>query len=65
MNLKHQNNWPLGVSALDALNDYKWQRHLAEKTLFKIDDYRPILQLSEFVWMYVLWYESFLTIFSL
>ena len=51
MHLKRRNNWPPGVSALDALNDYKWQRHLAEKTLFKIDDYRPILQLSEFVWM--------------
>ena len=36
MHLKRQNNWPPGVSALDALNDYTWQRHLAEKTSFKV-----------------------------
>ena len=30
MHLKRRNNWPPGVSALDALNDYTWQKHLAE-----------------------------------
>ena len=35
--LKRQNSWPPGVSALDALNDYKWQRHLAEKYVCKIN----------------------------
>ena len=25
MHLKRRNSWPLGVSALDALNDYTWQ----------------------------------------
>ena len=34
MHLKRQNNWPPGVSALNALNDYTWQRHLAEKKVF-------------------------------
>ena len=34
MHLKRRINWPPGVSALDALNDYMWQRHLAEKKAF-------------------------------
>ena len=34
MHLKRRINWPPGVSALDALNDNTWQRHLAEKTSF-------------------------------
>ena len=29
MHLKRPNSCPLGVSALDALNDYTWQRRLA------------------------------------
>ena len=29
--LKTPISWPPGVSALDALNDSTWQRHLAEK----------------------------------
>ena len=33
MHLKRRNNWLPGVSALNALNDYTWQRHLAEKTI--------------------------------
>ena len=32
MHLKRRNTWPPGVCPLDALNDYTWQRHLAEKT---------------------------------
>ena len=35
MHLKRRNNWPPGVSALDALNDYTWKRHLAEKRRLK------------------------------
>ena len=35
MILKRRNSWPPDVSALDALNDYKWQRQLAEKSCFK------------------------------
>ena len=31
MHLKRRNSWPPDVSGLDALNDYTWQRHLAEK----------------------------------
>ena len=30
MHLKRRNSWPPGVSALDALNDFTWHRHLAE-----------------------------------
>ena len=30
MHLKRRNSWPPGVSALDTMNDYMWQRHLAE-----------------------------------
>ena len=37
MHLKRRNNWPPGVSALDALKDYTWQRHLAEKTSLKVN----------------------------
>ena len=33
--LKRQNSWPPDDSALDALNDYTWQRHLVEKSCFK------------------------------
>ena len=33
--LKQQNRWPPNVSALDSLNDYMWQRQLAEKSQFK------------------------------
>ena len=32
--LKTPKKWPSDVSALDALNDYTWHRHLAEKTSF-------------------------------
>ena len=32
MHLKRQNSWPPDVSALNALNDYMWQRHLVEKS---------------------------------
>ena len=35
MHLKRRNNGPPGVSALDALNDYTRERHLAEKRLLK------------------------------
>ena len=34
MHLKRRNSWPPDVSALDALNDYTWQRYLAEKSRF-------------------------------
>ena len=37
MHLKRQNSWPPGVFALAALNDYTWQRHLAEKYVCKIN----------------------------
>ena len=40
MHLKRQNSWPPGVSALDALHDYTWQRHLAEKRCFKCIVYK-------------------------
>ena len=33
MHLKRPNSWPPDVSALDALNDYTWQRRLAEKVV--------------------------------
>ena len=33
MKLKRRNSWPSDVSALDALNEYTWQRHLAEKNV--------------------------------
>ena len=31
MHLKHRNSRPPDISALDALNDYTWKRHLSEK----------------------------------
>ena len=31
MHLKRRNSWPPDVSGLDALNDYTWRGHLAEK----------------------------------
>ena len=31
---------PPDVSAFDALNDYMWQRHLAEKSCFKFTVYK-------------------------
>ena len=40
MQLKGQNNLPPGVSALYALNDYAWQRHLVEKRRFKCIVYK-------------------------
>ena len=40
MHIKRRNNWPPGVSALDALNDYMWQRNLAEKRLLKCIVYK-------------------------
>ena len=35
MHLKHRNSWSPDASALDALNDYTWQRHLAKKSRFE------------------------------
>ena len=35
MHLKCRNSWSPDVSALNVLNDYTWQRHLAEKYRFK------------------------------
>ena len=55
MHLKRRNSLPPDISALDALNDYIWQRHLAEKVVdfFTIKlifyDKSRIFQLSEFV----------------
>ena len=40
MHLKRQNSWPPDVSALDALNYYTWQKHLAEKSRFKYKVYK-------------------------
>ena len=36
MHLKRRNSLPPDISALDALNDYMWQRHLAEKVVLSI-----------------------------
>ena len=38
MHLKRRNSWPPDVSALDALNDYVWQR--VEKSRFKCIVYK-------------------------
>ena len=40
MHLKRRSSWQPGVSALDALNDYTWQRHLAEKCRLKCIVYK-------------------------
>ena len=37
MHLKRRNSWPPDVSTLDALNDYSWQRNLAEKQALYIE----------------------------
>ena len=36
MHLKLQNSWLAEVSALHALNDYAWQKHLLEKSCLNI-----------------------------
>ena len=33
VHLKRRNSWPPDVSALDALNDYTWQRYLTKKVV--------------------------------
>ena len=40
MHLKRRKSWPPDVSALDALNDDTWQRHLAQKSPFKCIVYK-------------------------
>ena len=55
MHLKRRNNWPRGVSAdsaLDALNDYTWQRHLAEKTSFNVHVYKTNNKYYEILTLY-------------
>ena len=52
MHLKRQNSWPQDVSALDALNDYMWQRHLAEKSRFKFTKYKPNNKYYEILTLY-------------
>ena len=44
MHLKRRNNWPPGVSALDALNDYTWQRHLVVLIAFYIKQLTNIMK---------------------
>ena len=46
--LKRRNNWPPGVSALDALNDYTWQRRLAEKMSFKVMYIKQITNIMKY-----------------
>ena len=53
MHLKCQNNWPPDVSALDALNDYIWQRHLAEKSCFKCIVYKTNNKYYEILTIYI------------
>ena len=53
MHLKRRNSWPL--NALDALNNYTWQRHLAGKKRFECilyktnNKYYEILTIDECV----------------
>ena len=47
MHLKRRNSWPPGVSALDGLNDFTWQRHLAEKRRFKCIVYKQITNIMK------------------
>ena len=51
--LKHRNIWWQDVSALDALDDYTWQRHLAEKVVLIVyktnNKYFKILTIYECV----------------
>ena len=54
VNLKRQNSWPPDVSALDALNDYTWQRHLAEKSRFKCIVYKTNNKYYEILTIYEL-----------
>ena len=78
MLLRQRNNWPPDVSALNALNDYMWQRHLVGKSRFNCVLYKTnnknyeILTIYEYVekflnlyGRYVLQYKSSLTMFSL
>jgi len=52
MNFKRRNSWPPDVSALDALNDYLWQRHLAEKRRFKCIVYKTNNKYFEILTIY-------------
>ena len=52
MHLKRRNNWPPGVSDLDALNDYTWQRHLAEKRFLKCIVYKTNNKYDEILAIY-------------
>ena len=38
--MQNGNTWPPDVSALDPLNDYTRQRHLAEKSLLNCSAYK-------------------------
>ena len=55
MHLKRRKSWPPDVSALNALNDDTWQRHLAQKSPFKCivyktnNTYYEILTINECV----------------
>ena len=51
MILKRRNSWPPDVSALDALNDYTWQRQLAEKVVLNPLYFKQITNIIKY-WFY-------------
>ena len=53
LHLKRRNSWPPDVSALDALNDYMWQRHLVEKSCFKCIEYKTNNKYYEILTIYM------------
>ena len=52
MHLKRENSWLPEVSALDALNDYAWQRHLVEKSCLKCILYKTNNKYYEILTIY-------------
>ena len=49
MHLKHRNSWSPDASALDALNDYTWQRHLAKKSRLIAMDIKQITDIIKYL----------------
>ena len=49
MHFKRRISWPSDVSALYALNDYTWQRHLARKSRLIALDIKQITDIIKYL----------------
>ena len=50
MHLKRRNSWPPVFLALDALNDYTCQRHLAEKIVLSALCIKQITDVMKYIY---------------